>query len=57
MRARKNGKALVLEFYMVGLIEPPDVVMFHEDVPGFPSNGRGFGKFDGGFVVFVDDGG
>ena len=48
--------ALVLEFYVVGLIEPPDVVMFHEDV-GFPSDGRGFGKFDGGFVVFVDDGG
>ena len=40
---------------MVGFVEPPDVVMFYEDMAGFPSDGGGFGKFDCGLVVFVDD--
>ena len=36
---------------------PPDVVMFYEDMAEFSSDGGGFSKFDGGLVVFVDDGG
>lgn len=49
--------ALVLKFCVVSLVKPPGVVMFYEDLAGFSSDDGGLGKFDGGLVVFVNDGG
>ena len=34
--------ALMLQFYVIGLVKPPDVVMLYEDMAGFTSDGRGF---------------
>ena len=47
----------MLDDYVVRLVKPANEMVLDEDVATVTGDSGGGGKFDGGFIIFIDDGG